>query len=260
MFADSVILTSFNLMGAQINKKNIGFIFLFSCLLFPFSGIAQDSDSYSYSREFIWGISKNTNSGLIAGGAIKFSRSIGKDQFRTYGLEIVNVKHPKEIRRVSRTSGNTFILGKTNYLFSIRPQYGREWIVFKKAPQQGVQVNAILSGGPTLGIVMPYYVQYAESPTRTVTIPYSNDPRIEPSRIIGSGPFLRGFGESSLAVGANIKASLAFEFGTFKNDVTGFEAGFQLEAFPNEIEIVPTANSRRIFPSAFIMLFYGNRK
>ena len=253
-------LIRFIFMGAKINKKNIGYTLLYFCLFFSFTAMAQQTDTYSYSREFIWGISKNTNSGLIAGGAIKFSRSNGKDRFRTYGLEIVNVKHPKEIRRVSPTSGNTFILGKKNYLFSVRPQYGREWIVFKKAPQQGVQVNAILAGGPTLGIVMPYYVQYAESPTRTVTIPYTNDPRIEPSRIIGSGPFLRGFGESKIAIGANIKASLAFEFGTFKNDVTGFEAGFQLEAFPNEIDIVPTANSRRIFPSAFIMLFYGNRK
>ena len=247
-------------MAAEINKKYTGFILLLLGLSLSLPTLAQQSDTYSYSREFIWGISKNTNSGLIAGGAIKFSRSIDQDRFRTFGLEIVNVKHPKEIRRVSRTSGNTFILGKTNYLFSIRPQYGREWVVFKKAPQQGVQVNAILAGGPSIGVIMPYYVQYAESPTRTVTIPYSNDPRIEPSRIIGSGPFLRGFGESNLTIGLNVKASLAFEFGTFKNDVTGFEAGFQLEAFPNEIEIVPTANSRRLFPSAFIMLFYGNRK
>jgi hypothetical protein len=247
-------------MAAEIKKKNISFTLSLLCLLLTTPLFAQQSDTYTYSREFIWGISKNTNSGLIAGGAIKFSRTIGDDQFRTFGLEIVNVKHPKELRRVSRTSGNTFILGKTNYLFSIRPQYGREWVIFKKAPQQGVQVNAILAGGPTLGIVMPYYVQYAESTQRTVIIPYSNDPRIEPSRIIGSGPFLRGFGESDLAIGANIKVSLAFEFGTFKNDVTGFEAGFQLEAFPNEIEIVPVANNRNLFPSAFIMLFYGSRK
>jgi len=247
-------------MAAENNKKFKGLVLLVFVLFTVLPVFAQESDSYSYSREFVWGISKNTNSGLIAGGAIKFSRSLGKNQFRTLGLEIVNVKHPKEIREVSPASGNTFLLGKTNYLFSIRPQYGREWVVFKKAPQQGVQVNAILAGGPTIGVVKPYYVQYAESPNNTVIIPYSNDPRIEQGRIIGSGPFLRGINESRLSIGANIKASLAFEFGTFKNDVTGFEAGFQVEAFPNEIEIVPTANNRRLYPSAFIMLFYGNRK
>ncbi|MFP4093652.1 MAG: hypothetical protein ACLFUB_04150 [Cyclobacteriaceae bacterium] len=250
-------------MGVEINKKYIRFISAVASfiLLAAMPALAQQSDTYEYSREFIWGINKNTNSGLIGGGAVKFARAIGDDQFQTFGLEIVNVKHPRELRRVSRTSGNTFILGKTNYLFSIRPQYGREWIVFKKAPQQGVQVNAILAGGPTLGVVMPYYVQYAVSSTSTITIPYTtNPPYNEPNRIIGSGPFFRGLSESSFAIGANIKASLAFEFGTFKNDVTGFEAGFMLEAFPSAIEIVPSANSRNIYPSAFIMLFYGSRK
>jgi hypothetical protein len=250
-------------MGAENNKKYIAFICIsFSFVLLSVGHLqAQQSDTYEYNREFIWGINKNTNSGLIGGAAVKVARSIGKDKFQTYGLEIVNVKHPKELRRVSRTSGNTFILGKTNYLFSVRPQYGREWIVFKKAPQQGVQVNAILAGGPSLGVIMPYYVQYAVSSQRTITIPYTTDPPYnEPNRIVGSGPFFRGFSDARLTAGAHIKASLAFEFGTFKNDVTGFEAGFMVEAYPGEVEIVPTANSRNIFPSAFIMLFYGSRK
>ncbi len=247
-------------MGAKINKKNIRFSFTSLCLLITFSAMAQQNDTYAYSREFIWGISKNTNSGLIAGGAIKFSRIIKKDYFQTFGLEIVNVKHPKERRIVSPTSGNTFILGKSNYLFSIRPQYGREWVVFKKAPQQGVQVNGILAGGPSIGIVMPYYVQYAETNNKVVNVPYTNSPGFDPGRIVGSGPFLKGFGESNLAIGANFKASLAFEFGSFKNDVTGFEAGFQLEAFTSPVEIVPVTNPRSIFPSAFIMLFYGSRR
>lgn len=248
-------------MSAELNKKFAWFILtVVSLSLCSLKTYAQDRDLYEYSREFSWGISKNTNSGLIAGLAGKFSRKIGDNHFQTFGLEIVNVKHPKELRRVSRISGNTFILGKTNYLFSVRPEYGREWIVFKKAPQQGVQVNAILAGGPTIGVVMPYFIQYAVSASRTEIVAYDPNIYTETSRIIGSGPFLRGIGESNIQIGANIKASLAFEFGTFKNDVTGFEAGFQMEAFPNKIELVPSAINRRLYPSAFIMLFYGYRK
>lgn len=247
-------------MRRKITKNTLSFI-LFGCLLWVTQSTqAQERGAYDYNREFIWGISKNTNSGLIAGFAGKFSRSIGDNRFQSFGLEIVNVKHPKELRRVSRVSGNTFLQGKTNYLFSVRPQYGREWVLFKKAPQQGVQVNAIFAGGPTLGILMPYYIQYAFNNNRVITVPYDPELYPETSRIVGSGPFLRGIGDSQIKVGANIKASLAFEFGTFKNDVTGFEAGFQLEAFTEEIEIVGGANNRQIFPSAFIMLFYGGRK
>ena len=220
----------------------------------------QQDDVYAYSREYIWGISKNTNSGLIGGVAGKYSRKISEGKFQSFGLEIVNVKNPKELRRVSRASGNTFILGKTNYLFSVRPQYGREWVVFKKAPQQGVQVNFILAGGPTLGVVMPYYVQFGEN--NQVKILPAREVGVNTSSIVGSGPFLRGFreGEVNLKVGANVKASLAFEFGTFKNDVTGFEVGFQLETFSEAVEIVRVAEPQQLFPSAFIMLFYGSRK
>lgn len=220
----------------------------------------QQDDVYAYNREYIWGISKNTNSGLIGGVAGKYSRQISEGKFQSFGLEIVNVKNPKELRRVSRASGNTFILGKTNYLFSVRPQYGREWVVFKKAPQQGVQVNFILAGGPTLGVVMPYYVQSGEN--NQVKIVPAREVGVNTSSIVGSGPFLRGFreGEVNLKVGANIKAALAFEFGTFKNDVTGFEVGFQLESFSEAIEIVRVAEPQQLFPSAFIMLFYGSRK
>lgn len=254
-------------MGAEITKK-------LGCLILTLLSIsvllpdaqAQERELYDYNREFIWGINKNTNSGLIGGLAGKFGRRIEGDHFQTFGLEIVNVKHPKELRRVSLLSGNTYILGKSNYLFSIRPQYGQEWTIFKKAPQQGVQVNAIFAGGPTIGVVMPYYVQAqvgsGSGGPNVVTVPYNPNPPFNHSEgnIIGSGPFLRGIGESQLNIGANIKAALSFEFGTFKNDVTGFEVGFQLEAFTRKIEIVPSAINRSIYPSAFIMLFYGYRK
>lgn len=235
-------------------------IIVCTCLfLAAFSLKAQDRESYSYSREFIWGVSKNTNSGLIAGMALKFSRSLRKDHFQTFGLEIVNVKHPKEARYHS-FSGNTFIWGKQNYLFSIRPQYGREWILFKKAPQQGVQINAILAGGPTLGLLTPYYVRVeGTNGIHNELRPFDPD-EVTFSNVLGSGPFLKGLGESDVLIGLNVKASLSFEFGTFKNDVTGFEAGFQLEAFPKEVTIVPAAENRAIFPSAFIMLFYGKRR
>lgn len=252
-------------MGTEIIKKLRYFIPMLVGIAFLLPDVqAQERDLYDYNKEYIWGINKNTNSGLIGGLAGKFGRRIEGEHFQTFGLEIVNVKHPKELRRVSGLSGNTYILGKSNYLFSIRPQYGQEWTIFKKAPQQGVQVNAIFAGGPTIGVVMPYYIQInsrSNGAGSVQTVPYNPaNPNHGEGSIIGSGPFLRGIGDSQLNIGANIKAALSFEFGTFKNDVTGFEAGFQLEAFSRKVEIVPSAINRSIYPSAFIMLFYGYRK
>ncbi len=268
IFGISVRLFNFITMRAKITKK-LGCVILtaFSISFLLQNVQAQEQELYDYNQEFIWGINKNTNSGLVGGLAGKFGRRIKGEHFQTFGLEIVNVKHPKELRQVSQLSGNTYILGKSNYLFSIRPQYGQEWTLFKKAPQQGVQINAILAGGPTIGIVKPYYVQVSRGGGRPgdnnpAVVPYNPNPPYSHNRanIIGAGPFLKGIGESEINIGANIKAALSFEFGTFKNDVTGFEAGFQLEAFSKKVELVPSAATRSIYPSAFIMLFYGYRR
>lgn len=247
-------------MKGLFGIKYIIFCGLFMLVVFFSTTVtAQDEDEvYSYSREFVWGVSKSTNSGLIAGLAIKFGRRISENRFQSLGVEIVNIKHPREVRYPSSISGSTFIWGKQNYLFSIRPNYGREWVIFKKAPQQGVQINAILAGGPSLGLVAPYYIRRRGRDFNSGTEPWN--PNIEFDQIDGSGPFLKGLGDASIVPGANVKAGVSFEFGTFKNDVTGFEVGFQLDAYTRNIVIMPAASRRSLYPAAYIMLFYGNRQ
>ena len=109
---------------------------------------AQTQDSYEYNSEFTWGINKNSAGGLIGGFTFKKARRIRPNQFETFGLEIMNVKNPQEVRVQSRSTGNFFIYGKTNYLYAFRFQYGRDFVLFTKAPQQGVEIKAVFAGAP----------------------------------------------------------------------------------------------------------------
>ena len=59
-----------------------------------FSAGAQTQDSYEYNSEFNWGINKNSAGGLIGGLFFKKARKVGAAAFQTFGLEIMNVKHP----------------------------------------------------------------------------------------------------------------------------------------------------------------------
>ncbi|SMD35396.1 hypothetical protein SAMN04488029_2496 [Reichenbachiella faecimaris] len=233
--------------------------------LFAAGAAAQSSGHYDYTKEFIWGINKNTNGGLIGGFIMKFSSAISETQFQTIGFEIMNVKHPKEHRRTS-AAGNPFIYGKSNYLYAIRGQYGRDFILFKKAPQQGVQINASIAVGPTIGIVAPYYVKVGDSQT---AVPFGYDPKTTGSAtpllysyqtITGTGHLFQGLGESKIKPGLNLKASLTFEMGAFKSNVTGFEIGGLVEAYAGTIELMPEEDNNAVFLSAFITLFYGQRK
>ena len=221
---------------------------------------AQTQDSYEYQSEFTWGINKNTYGGLIGGFVFKKARKLNDRVLETFGMELMNVKHPQEVRQSSQT-GNFFIFGKSNYLYAVRFQYGRDLILFKKAPQQGVEIKAVTAIGPSLGVVAPYYVELAADGNR-VTIREQYDPKKhnDAAQIYGPGRLFEGLGESKLTLGANFKAALNFELGTTKNQVTGFEAGFLLDAYTNKIVIVPTARNYSVFPTLFFTLFYGGRK
>jgi hypothetical protein len=220
---------------------------------------AQEDDYYEYSSEFIWGINKSSNSGIIGGFIFKVGREKKEDIFETFGLEIINVKHPQEDRRQNVSGGSGFIWAKLNYLYSFRFQYGRDFIIFKKAPQQGAQVALSISGGPSLGIVAPYYVEIGSGiPGNSTTVPFSED--LNPGEILGPGRLFEGLGDSKVKFGMNVKTALNFEFGTFKSNVTGFEVGFLVEAYTSEIPLAAFHKNTAVFPTAFINLFYGSRK
>lgn len=218
---------------------------------------AQYSGDYDYGTEMVWGITKATNSGLIGGFLFKYSKKLKENRFHGGIVEIVNIKHPQEQRYYSE-SGNTFIWGKQHYLYSLRLSYARDFTFFKKASQQGVQVNGFVAAGPTLGFEAPYYVE-VKAGRYTVKEPYDPN-KHQWQDIVGTGNILQGVGESSVVPGLNTKAGMAFEFGTFKSNVVGVEVGFQCDFFTRKIMLMPTTENYSIFPSAYATLFYGSRR
>lgn len=229
----------------------------------------QQQDEESYRREFNYGINFNSNGGLIGGGMIKASQYLRPNWYKFWALEIVEVKHPKEKgNRYFSETGNSFILGKSNYLYALRPHYGREYIFFRKAPESGVQVNGIFAGGPTIGLLVPYLIIYDYSPsigrpsnqTDYRTEQYDPVKHDSNERIRGNANFLSGLGQTNVNVGLHAKAGLSFEYGRYREDVTGVEVGFLVEAYPKKMILVPRATNASLFSSVYLVLYYGRRK
>lgn len=242
-----------------MNKLNFLFPLFFFLLTLPVLAQREDTGNYEYDREYLLGVNKNTNGGMIGGVALKVGTRLDDSQFAFFGLELANVKHPKEVR-YSTVTGNNYIFGKSNYLYAIRPHYGREVILFKKAPNQGVQVSALAAVGPSIGLVAPYFIEYALNRVETVVEQY--DPAVHQSRfnILGTGRLLEGIGQSELAIGGMAKAALYFEFGVFRSNATGLEVGYQVEGFQKKIPLILREQNRQFFQSAYFTLFFGFRK
>tara|TARA_Y100000816_G_scaffold238653_1_gene184881 strand:- start:834 stop:1511 length:678 start_codon:yes stop_codon:yes gene_type:complete len=218
---------------------------------------SQNLEYFEYEREAQWGISKNSWGGLIGGGILKFSNKVSNNLYRTIGFELVNIKHPKENKYSSPLGyGRTFIWGKKNYFFSLRGQYGREVILFSKKDQQGIRINAQLAVGPSIGILMPYYIKYSRN--NRMEIENFNSATQTFNNVMGSASFFEGINEIKIKPGLNLKAALNFEFGAKKSS-TAIEIGFLADAYPKKITIMPTAENYSVYPTAFITLLYGRK-
>lgn len=235
----------------------------------------QDTEEDNYRTVTTFGLTTNTNSGVVGGFAFRQSKQLpgtlfGFPQARYLSVELVNVKHPKELQSSINSIGSRFIEGKENYLFVIRPQYGREVKLFQRNADEGVAVNGILAAGPSIGIIKPYYLEVSYGNfTRTVPASEVNGfATATGETVTGSGGFFQGFDKSKLTVGLNVKAALSFELSAFRSNTTGVEIGFLAELFPSKVVIIPNTDpsgnredgNRSFFTSGYITLFFGSKK
>ncbi len=218
---------------------------------------SQSSEYFDTEREVYWGINKNSWGGLIGGGVLKFSDKLSDNMYQTIGIEIVNIKHPKENKYSSALGyGRTFVWGKKNYLFSLRGQYGREMILVSKKDPQGIRINAQVAVGPSIGLMVPYYIKYSRNNRMEIE---NFDSSIHTfNNVISSASFFEGLDELKIRPGINFKAALNFEFGGVRS-ATAIEVGFLADIFSKEVLMMPTAENYSIYPTAFITLFYGRK-
>ena len=233
------------------------------------------SDEQSYRKEFVFGVNFNTQGGLLGGASVRSSRVLDGRLLRFWSIEGVMLKNAKEDRRTTQVGG-TYIDQKTNYGFVLRPSIGLQRILFRKAADAGVQVNGLVSVGPSIGLLMPYYISYDRTAPVTGQISLANDdivneqfnPRIhtDARAILDHGPLFSGIGQTKVVPGFHVRGGLSFEYGRYRDAVTGLEVGVLVEAFtkrmvilsPNPLETTDPLN-RQFFPSVYLTLYFGHR-
>ena len=238
------------------------------------------SDEQSYQRETVFGLNFNTQGGLIGGVNVRSSRVLDDRQLWFWSLEGVFFKNPKEETVTNNATGGSFTLYKTNYAFALRPSIGIQRILFRKAAESGVQVNGLLSAGPSIGLLMPYYISYDESwarrggvggPSQTdVIVDAQFDPGIhDPNYIIDRAPFFGGISHTKIVPGVHLRGGLSFEYGRYRDAVAGAEVGFLVEAYTKRlVTFNPTSATtstdlnllnKQFYPSVYLTLYLGHR-
>lgn len=246
-------------------------VVLFLCVAQSFgqSKHTYEYQDFLYERETSFGFNINTRGGLPGGIVFKHTRAVTSRWFDSFGLEFAGIHHPQEETH-NTNRGNSFIRGKTRHLFVLRALYGREFIFFKKADKNGVQLTINASAGPSIGLSPPYYIKYYRE-SRTV---FGNqiyvasveayDPNTHQlSSIFDSADLDKLvsslFTESKIQIGLYVKLGLIFDVSPFLTSVTGFELGLAADLYPKEIEIMSNTNNTNFFPNLYLNILFGRR-
>ena len=242
----------------------------------PASVPAAPSDEQSYRKEFVYGVNFNTQGGLLGGASVRSSRVLDDRLLRFWSIEGVMLKNAKE-ERITTIVGGSYIDRKTNYAFVLRPSVGLQRILVRKAADAGVQVNGLVSVGPSLGLLMPYYISFDRTATQTRVINVATDEIVneqydpikhaDAGAILDRGPLFSGIGETKVVPGFHLRGGLSFEYGRYRDAVTGMEVGFLVEGYTKRLLILSPTNSpqevdglnRQFFPSVYLTLYFGHR-
>lgn len=183
---------------------------------------------------------------------------------RMFELEVVSMKHPKEIKSVNPlfNDAKSYFYGKMNTFTIVRYGIGLQHILFDKGEKSGVQVRYSLYGGVAPGITKPVYlfIVYSNPPYKPDLQIEKYDPQVHYlDNIWGRAPFTYGLNQLSLHPGIYGKFGLSFDYARKQEDLSSLETGLIVDAYPYAIPIMAYAKNKSVFISLYLSAHFGMR-
>lgn len=194
---------------------------------------------------------------------------------RYYTFDFGFLKHPKEFRQsISFNSNNpfsrnanSFTYGKQNQFFVLRGGIGGKRYFSDKAKRKGVAVGMNYEFGASIGLLKPYYLDLFRLRDNGFTDyisteKYSEENQdlfLDDTKIVGPGPFFKGFGELTAIPGLHARVGAHFSLGSFDEFVKAVEIGIMVDGFFRRVPIMIIENNTPVFINGYLSLQLGKR-
>jgi len=202
-----------------------------------------------------------------SGWGLQFRRSFNLTGYKKmlFEMDYVSMKHPKEIKSVNQSFDNarSYVYGKLNTFNILRAGTGRQKTLFSKGDRNGIEIRVVYSGGLSLGIMKPVFLNILE-PTGTfgefvVATERYNPEKHYVDNIYGRAPFTEGLDRIFFRPGGYLKFGFNFEYAPFFEDVKALEIGIIADIYPKEIPIMAYTDNKQVFLSFYLTLMYGRK-
>lgn len=185
---------------------------------------------------------------------------------RMLGVEIVGMKHPKEIKSYNPyyEDARGYFYGKVNSVIIVRPTIGRKHRITDKIRSSGVEVNYVWGVGPSIALAKPVYLQIGKP-----EIPYEfivverYDPTVHyVDDIFGRASWFKGLNELALYPGIFGRFGFNFEHSGEADGIKSIEVGVSMDAYPAEIPIMAElegVRNKQFFLAFYVGLKFGKK-
>jgi len=242
-------------------KKKYFILFFTTLSLYSFSQSSDSDDKrILYKKFFIGGVQLNSN-GLGINTRLGTNPDIYWNRF--YELDVVSMKHDKEIKIYHPFYDNVkgYVYGKKNAFIPIRFGYGVERSIASKKNNHSVAVQFLMSGGLSLGILKPVYLEILKEgaiPDTYYIVVEKYDPsqhRID--NIYGRASFANGLNEIFAMPGFYTKIAFNFDFSIKDERITTIETGAVFDSFFKEVPIMDSNENTNKFLTFYVEIAYG---
>jgi hypothetical protein len=223
-------------------------------------GYDSISDRVLVKKEMTGGITLHI---LGLGGNFRKGKNKTFFNSRIFEVEIVSMKHPKQIRVINPYFYNarSYVYGKLNHVYMLRGSYGFKKLLNRKPYWGGVELRLLYMGGISLALTKPVYLKifYEEYPNGKDEKYDPDNQYHTPDNIIGRSAFFEGMGQIKLYPGVLAKVGLNFEFGALNSKIRALEVGAVLEVFPIAVPIMAYNPEQNFFPTFYLNFSLGKR-
>ena len=185
---------------------------------------------------------------------------------RTYEVELVGMKHPKEIKSFSSIfdNSNGYVYGKLNSILILRGSIGNYKTFINKQDVRGIAISSIFNVGISLAYAKPVHLEVIKVDTLDGQLS-SEIERYDPDThtrgdIIGKASWFRGFFGGKFHPGIFLKAGLNFESSRQASRINAIEVGGVFDVYLQKVPIMANPFNKLYFFNLYASLTFGSRK
>jgi hypothetical protein len=221
-----------------------------------------------FNKQNVFGIHLSSN-----GYGLSFEKGYFKTPSKTliYQFEINEVHSSKE-HHITATSDNGYSFSsvvpfKANNLYEVKAAIGQEILIGGKGNKNGVAVQALYSGGLTLGLLKPYLLNVTNTITQASTqltyaqlVASQNIPSEFGDEPTGAAGFLAGWNKVAFKPALNARQAMRFDYGRENKTVAAVEVGITEEYYLSDIDLMYLVKGQHFFFNSYVAILFGGRK